>query len=81
MVRPKDYFIGGNGMKICKKYELANDEYTCKYLVQVYDNFICVNRFDLGQNGEMKPTESIEFHKDFAYKIAKKIIEEYEEDE
>ena len=65
-------------MRICKEYEFANDEYTCKYLVQVYDNFICVNRFDLGQNGEMKSTEYIQFSKDFAYEIAKKIVEEYE---
>lgn len=65
-------------MEVYKKYEFADDEYTCKYTMQVYDNFIRIDRFSLGQNGQMMATEYIKFSKDFAYEIAKKIIEEYE---
>ena len=68
-------------MRTCKKYEFADDEYTCEYSVQIYDNFICINRFDLGQNGEMKSTEHIQFSKELAYGIAKKIVGECEGNE
>lgn len=65
-------------MEVYKKYEFADDEYTCKYTMTVYDNFIRIDRFGLGQNGQMMAMEYIKFDKDFAYEIAKKIIEEYE---
>lgn len=65
-------------MEVYKKYEFVDDEYTCKYTMQVYDNFIRIDRFSLGQNGQMMVTEYIKFSKDFAYEIAKKIVEEYE---
>lgn len=35
-------------MQIYRKYEIVDDDYTYKYTIQIYDNFIHINRFDLG---------------------------------